>query len=85
MPSTLASVSLLMRTRSEKDTYIRFLLEFGDRWADIGKVNEYFANDQSHRIALHKFIETKYDPNNKQLGITHLRFRIDLLEKLKVD
>lgn len=72
-------------TQIEKDTYMMFLIRFGNDWTDIGEVKNYFANDQSHWIVLHKVVEAKYDPNNRHLGITHLRLHIDLLEKLKVD
>lgn len=44
-------------------------------------MKDYFTNYQSRWIVLHKVVDAKGDPNNKLAGITHLRVRMDLLEK----
>lgn len=72
-------------TQIEKNKFIRFLIKFGLDWAEIDEVKNYFANDQSHWIVLHKVIETKYNHNNKHLGITHLKLQVNLLKKFRLD
>jgi hypothetical protein len=72
-------------TPIEKDVFINFLVKFGAGWVDISTVKNYFTNYQSSWIVLHKVVDAKCDPNNKLAGITHLRIRRDLLEKLRAD